>query len=225
LVGTLINTAAVVAGSLAGRAFGTKLSERVVQTLTQSVGIATFALGFLSISHFHNLYVVLGGFLLGAVVGEVLGLDQGLKKLTSLGMLGCSRSATSAGTAFLTSSLLFCVGPLTFLGCLDDGLGLGFKKLAMKSVLDLISSTTLSAGLGWGVILSAGTVLVFQGALTLFAGALKPLLTPAMMADVSATGGLILIALSGNLLGITKIRVASFLPAIIVTGVLAAIVK
>jgi hypothetical protein len=75
------------------------------------------------------------------------------------------------------------------------------------------------------VILSAGTVLVFQGALTLFAGALKPLLTPAMMADVSATGGLILIALSGNLLGITKIRVASFLPAIIVTGVLAAIVK
>jgi hypothetical protein len=125
------------------------------------------------------------------------------------------------GKAFVTTSLLFCVGPLTVLGSFEAGLAGDYSKLLVKLVMDAISSLVFSTALGWGVALSALTVLVVQGSLTLGAGLLRPLLTPAMVVEMTATGGLMLVGLGVNLLGVAKIRTASFLPALVV-AVLAA---
>ncbi len=213
---TYVNAATVILGVLLGRLAGKRLSERFRQTLLQAIGLITLALGMMDLSKTHNALVMLGAFLAGGLIGEALLIERGMEKL---GKWASERAAGDGqddfGKAFITTSLLFCVGPLTILGSFEAGFRGDYSKLLVKSIMDGISSLVFAAALGWGVILSALTVLIFQGALTLGAGLLRPLLSNLMVDEMTATGGLMLIGMGLNLLGVTKIRVASFLPSLL----------
>lgn len=206
-----------------GQFAGQRLPERFHQTLMQAVGLITVALGILDLVKTQNALVMLGSFLTGGLLGELLRIDDAVEALGKWAQrrLG-ARSEGSFGKAFVTTSLLFCVGPLTVLGSFEAGLDRDYSKLLVKSVMDAISSLVFSTALGWGVALSALTVLVVQGSLTLGAGLLRPLLTQTMVLEMTATGGLMLVGLGANLLGIARIRTASFLPSLLVALLAAA---
>src|SRR3972149_4994826 len=135
------------------------------------------------------------------------------------------RAMTQSAVGFLAASLLYCVGPMTILGSFQDGLSGDFSLLATKSALDGVSSVVLAASLGFGVLLSAATVLIYQGSLTLAAEALRPLLSDAMVREMSAVGGLIIVALGLGLLQVRKVGTGHFPPAIAVAPLAAALLE
>lgn len=219
MLGTIINVAAVSAGSAVGLLAGGRLPERTRNTLLAALGAATMVYGVSMGLKTANILVPLVGLVIGAALGEALKIDA---RLEALGERLKARFAADGRHSrfvegFTTASILFCVGPMAVLGSIEDGLGLGYRTLALKSLLDGIASATFAAALGLGVWFSALTVLIVQGAITLFAGALAPVLTDAMVAEISACGGFMLIVIGLSLLGATKARAANLLPGLVVT--------
>jgi uncharacterized protein len=156
---------------------------------------------------------------LGGVIGEVLGIEPSLDALGRWAerTVGTDRGRAQSGTiaaAFVTSSLLFCVGPMTLLGAIQDGLGQPPVLLYTKSALDGVSAIAIGAALGAGVLLSSITVLVYQGAITAAAAAVQGVLTPSMTRELTAVGGVLIVGLGVGILQIRKIRVGSLLPAL-----------
>jgi len=170
-------------------------------------------------------------FLIGGWAGEWLRIEERLGAFGNRLEQLVGRKTGSKGVAsdfsrgFVTTSILFCVGPMTLLGCLNDGLSGDIKLLAIKSVLDGFSALAFASALGWGVLFSAVTVFVVQGGLTLSARALNGALTPAMSAELFATRGIMMLGLGIQLLGLKPIRVANFLPGLIVAPLLVAAVE
>ncbi len=233
-LGTLLNTVTVLVGSGAGLAVGRILPDRFSTTVIDALGLFTVIVGLSLSLQTRNILLLLASTLVGALLGETMRLEDGLRGLGNWleGRLSPpraapegARAAPSRGNrvavAFVTTSLLFCVGPLTFLGTFNDGTRGDINLLAIKAMLDGFASLAYAAALGWGVMLSAGTVLIFQGALTAAAFALQGQLSAALTRELSAVGGLIIFGLGLNLLSLTRIRVASFLPALVVLPLLA----
>jgi uncharacterized membrane protein YqgA involved in biofilm formation len=218
MIGTYINVAAVVGGTCMGRVVGRRMPDRLHQTITNSVGLIIIGIGILDIIGLKNGPLVFASVIVGALIGELTRIEDGIAwiGLKAQERFQPDNSTGDFSKAFVTTSLLFCVGPLTILGSLEDGLRGDYSKLLVKSVLDGFTSMAISASLGWGVLLSALTVLFIQGAITLSAVAIKPLLTPIMITEMSAVGGIILLAMGLNILGVTKIRTASLLPALLI---------
>ena len=218
MIGTLINVATVVAGSVVGRAIGNRLPERVRETVMHVIGLMTLALGVGLVVKTRNELVVLLALLLGAITGELLHIEDGIRRLGEWAehRLTGKRDGGDFVRGFVTTSILFCVGPMTLLGCFQDGLTGDYRLLAIKSTLDGISSIAFASALGWGVLLSAVTVLVVQGGLTLGARWLQSSLSnPGVQAELFATGGVMMLALGLRLLEIKPIRVGNLLPALV----------
>jgi len=217
LVGTLINVGTVVLGTLVGRAIGQRLPERVRESVMHAVGLLTLVLGVEMALKTRNPLILLGSLALGALTGEALQIERridGLGALAERWLAGGETGEFARG--FVTTSILFCVGPMTLLGCLNDGLRGDYRLLATKALLDGISAVAFASALGWGVLLSAVTVLLIQGSLTLGARALEPFLrSEAIQAEVFAAGGVMMLALGLRLLELKQIRVANFLPALL----------
>ncbi len=186
--GTAINVAAVLVGGGIGTLVGAKLPERMRQTAMQAIGIVTLLVGVSNFLEYSNPLVPLVSVVLGLVAGELLNIDAALKRFGDYLEKRFSRGESPVSRAFVTTSLLFCVGPLTVIGSLEDGLTGDYELLALKSALDFIAALTFASVLGWGVLLSAGTVLIVQGALTLGAGFLEPVVTEPMISAATATG-------------------------------------
>ncbi|MCC6445320.1 MAG: DUF554 domain-containing protein [Armatimonadetes bacterium] len=222
MIGTLMNVGTVVAGTLLGRALGSRLPKPVQETVMHGIGIITMVIGLQMALKTGDVLILLGSLLIGGILGEMARLDVAINALgDSLQHRFATEGDESFSKAFVLTSILFCVGPMTILGCIQDGLTGNYKTLAVKSVLDGFSSMAFAAALGWGVMVSAGTVLVAQGGLTLFAGVFQPIFDnplcgKSMMAEMTAAGGTMLMALSLNLLELKRIRVASFLPGLLV---------
>jgi uncharacterized membrane protein YqgA involved in biofilm formation len=166
--------------------------------------------------------VLLVSVVAGLVVGELLGVEGGLKRFGDRLEKRFSRGESRVSRAFVTTSLLFCVGPLTVIGSLKDGLKVDYSLLALKSALDLYRGAHLRLGLGAGVLLSAGTVLVVQGSLTLGANFLDAVVTESMISATTATGGILIFALGLGLLDLKEVRVANMLPALLFAPLLVA---
>jgi len=222
VTGTLLNIAAVLIGGTLGLLFGARVPERLKATVVAGMGLFTAAIGIQMFLKTENSLIVLGALLLGALLGEWWRIEDGLQALGQILEKRFSKNSEDPeGTTskfvrgFLTSSLLFCVGPLAILGSIQDGLTGNYNLLAVKSVLDGFASLAFASTLGPGVLFSAFMVLVYQGSISLLAAQLNAIVTSSMMNEMTATGGVILMGLSiSSLLEIKKIRVGNFLPAL-----------
>jgi uncharacterized protein len=226
LTGTLLNVGAVVLGTLVGVLLGARLPERVRGTTMAGLGLVTLAIGAQLALRSNNALVLLASVVLGGTVGALLGIDEGLDSLGA----AVERRLSAApgrwgkvGEAFVTSSLVFCVGPMTIVGSIQDGLTGDYSVLALKSGLDLVSSMLFAATLGPGVLLSAATVLVYQGGLAIAASAARQLLTDDVVREMTATGGVLILGIGLRLLEVKRVPVGNLLPALAVAPLIAAL--
>jgi uncharacterized protein len=222
-LGTIVNVALVLAGSLVGLAAGSRLPERIRTTVLQAIALVVLALGVQEFVGTRNAMFPLVSVVLGGVIGEALRLED---RLTALGEMLRARVERVGGEqatfteGFVTASLTFCVGPLTVLGSLQDGLGGGAQLLLVKSCLDGAVAVVYAATLGAGVAASAITVGVVQGAITVLGVAVgHHLLDARMVTELTAAGGVMIAGLGLRMLEIKPIRVASLLPGLVIAPV------
>ena len=221
-LGTLINTATVLVGGSVGIAMGNKIPERMRTIVVQVIGMLTIGLGLSDLLKTHNMVFPLLGMVIGAVVGEVLRIED---RLEGIGEIIRTRFAKRQDpgrfiSGFVTASLLFCIGPLTILGAIQDASGATPQLYIIKGTLDGFMSVIFGAIHGVGVLFSAVSVFIVQGTLTLFGTRLDSLLNDRMRIELFATGGIAVMAIGLNLLEIKKIRLGSLLPGLIVTPIL-----
>ncbi len=228
LSGTLLNAATVLVGGILGTILGDRLPERIREQVVRGVGLFTLALGMKFALDTGNLLYLLGSIVLGGILGSLAGIDR---RLNALGdalqrRFAAPGSTSTVSEAFVTAAIVFCVGPLTFLGSLQNGLTGDSGLLTIKSVLDGFTAIALAATLGWGVLLTIAVILVYQGGLALGASVLAGLLSDAQLREMNAVGGLLILGVGLKLLGIRDVKVADFLPAILVAPLLvAAVIK
>ena len=223
-LGTLINTATVIAGGGVGVLVGHRIPEAVRTVVVQVIGMVTLVMGVDYVLQSHNLVFPLVGTVVGAVIGEALRVERGLEKLGAWLKRRFTRSGEESRfvAGFVTATLLFCIGPMTILGAIEDASGRTPQLYIIKGALDGFMTVIFSATYGIGAAFSAIGVFVVQGTLTLFGTGLDSLLTDRMRTEMFAAGGLTVLAIGLNLLEIKRIRLGSLLPALVVTPVLVA---
>jgi len=217
-----VNVVAVLVGSGIGLAIGNRLSERLQRIIMTGLGLSTLLIGVQMALKVQNVLVVIASMVIGGVMGELLGIESGLERAGEwLKARARSRSGTFVA-GYVTASLVFCVGPMTLLGSIQEGLTGNPEIIYTKSMLDGAASVAFASSLGIGVSFAAVTVLVFQGALTLLGAQLAFLLRPEILNELTATGGLLILAIGLLLLDVKRIRVANLLPALVVVVLLTA---
>lgn len=216
MIAAVVNAVVVLLGGLLGLTLGGRLQERHTKTIVQGLGICTIVIGIMSAITTSNILIVIICLVIGTILGELLKIEQ---RLDALGDWLKARVAKNGGgrftEGFVTASLLFCVGSMAIMGSFDAGLRGDYNTIFAKSALDAVMAVTFAATMGVGVLFSGATVLIYQGALTLLAGVVEPLLSVSVVTEMSAVGGVMLIATGMNIMGLTKerIRVGNMLPA------------
>ena len=214
-----VNTATVLVGSLIGIFFRSRLRERMQRALMTALALCTLLIGIMSAVKTENILCCIICMALGTALGEVLHIDDGIEKL---GDRLKARFAKNEGAhsrfteGFVSACILFCIGSMTIVGSLRAGIEHDYSIIFAKSTLDLVSSMAMAAAMGIGVMFAAGFVLVFQGALTLLATWVGAVLSTAVITEMSAVGGIVLLGMGINMLelGRERIRVSNMLPAI-----------
>jgi uncharacterized membrane protein YqgA involved in biofilm formation len=236
-IGTVVNISTVLVGCGLGVLLGNRLPLRTRELVTDALGLVTLLIAAVSamavldgsledrVGSSAPMLIVLGSLLVGGIIGSVLRLEQ---RLEDFGGGLQRRLQNDGGSAqrqrfiegFVTASLIFCTGPLTILGALNDGLGNGADQLFLKSALDGFAAIAFAAAFGWGVAASVITLVVVQGSLTVVGVALGDVLPDAHLAAITATGGLLLVGVALRLLKVRQIAVADLLPALLVAPLL-----
>ncbi|MDR2502291.1 MAG: DUF554 domain-containing protein [Oscillospiraceae bacterium] len=217
MLGVLVNTLAVLCGSGVGLLCRRTIPEKLTKAVMTTIGFATLILGISGALRGENALVMILSAVFGTIIGTLLDLDGRLDRLGALigKKYGGKSGEASIAQGFVTASLLFCIGAMTIVGSLDSGLRGDHGMIYTKSLLDLISSCVLAATLGFGVLLSAAFVLVFQGSLVLLAGILAPVLSASAISEMTCVGSLMIIALGMNIIGAGKFKVTNILPSIV----------
>jgi len=219
MLGTLFNVLTVVVGSTIGLLIRNKLPQRYVIIVFQALGLFTLFLGMqMAFKTEGNLLLMVFSLVIGSILGEALNLER---RFQNFGESLKKRFTKGEGNekfteGLVTSFLLFCIGPMAILGAVQEGLGLSSELLYTKSIMDGFSSTALAAAMGIGVLFSAIPLLLFQGGISLLADLLEPYLTESIINELSAVGGLMLIALGINILEIKQLKVLNMLPSLVV---------
>lgn len=214
-MGTIVNVIAVIVGSLIGLAFRGRVPERLTQTVLQVMGLFTFLIGVSMALQGQQLILVLVSLVVGTVIGETVNIEAGLE---SLGRRLEKRFKVTEGSpakGLIYASLVYCVGSMAIVGSIADGIKGDHSILYTKAVMDGIVSIPFASTMGIGVLASAGSVLLYQGSLTLLAGQLKPLFDPELIRELTAVGGIIIMGIGINILGLQKVRVGNMLPALL----------
>lgn len=230
MTGTLVNVAAIILGSALGILLGSRLPQRVKETVVAVLGLFTLALGVSMFLKTGNSLLVLGAVLVGGILGEwwrledrLIGLGGWLEQIFNRGkpVDGSAPTGTDSRErfirGFLTASLVYLIGPLAILGAIQDGLTGDYRLLAVKSALDGFASLAFASSLGIGVAFSALPLFLYQGGISLLAAQVQSVTSEAMMTEMTATGGVLLLAIAiSSLLEIKKIRTSNLLPALLV---------
>ena len=221
-LGTLINTATVLAGGGLGLIIGNRIPDRVRTIIVQVIGLVTIAIGLRDVIKTDNMVFPLVGMVLGAIIGEMLRIEDRLESLGEVLRRKFSKPDNESKfvTGFVTATLLFCIGPLTILGAIEDASGKTPQLYIIKGTLDGFMMIIFSALYGIGALFSAASVFVVQGSLTLFGTSLDTLLNDRMRLELFSAGGLAVLAIGLNLLEIKKIRLGSMLPGLVITPLL-----
>ncbi len=219
LKGTIVNVVAIILGTLVGRYLGHLFPERIRRTIMAGLGLAVLLIGMQLALQSNNALIVIGSLLIGGIIGEVLGIEARLENFGHW-LQQRFKDTGNVAEAFVTASLLYCIGAMAIMGSIQDGLGGTPSILYVKSALDGIASIALTSTLGIGVIFSVIPLMIYQGFITLSAGWVQGLLTAAVIAEMNAVGGLLILAIGFDLLGIRKLPVGNLLPGIFVAPVL-----
>ncbi len=223
--GTLVNAAAVIAGSGIGLALKSGIPAKYQHTIMQGMALAVGVIGLQMAFKTQNILIVILGIAVGAIIGEALNIDAGLNKAgawlsAKVGGEGQGGQG-NIGQGFVTASLVYCIGAMAVIGAIQDGLTGDTSTLYAKSLLDGITAVVFSSSLGLGVAFSSVSILIYQGSITLLAGFFSAVLSDRVIAELTATGGILIVGVSILMLEIKKIKLANLLPAIPAAAVIA----
>lgn len=217
LSGAVVNFFLVIIGSLFGALFKKGIPERLQKALIQGIALCVLYIGITGFFEKNiNVLLVILCMAVGAIIGELIDLDKFVNKLGEKleGVFGKNNSSPVA-EGFITATLIFCVGAMTIVGSIDSGISGDNSTLYSKAIMDCIVATVLTSSLGFGVLLSAFSVLIIQGSITLLAGVIAPIITPFALAHISVIGSILITALALNMLGLTKIKLMNYIPAVL----------
>jgi len=218
--GTLINVATILGGTTLGMLLKTRMPDRVSNVVIQGIGVFTIFLGIHLALQTQSILTSLFSLIIGGIIGAVLNIGGRLEDIAARLEARLATQQSQIAKGFLTATLLFCVGPMAIIGSLEDGISGNYQILVTKSVMDGFCSIAFGAAMGIGVALSAVAVLVYQGGLTVLSSVMEQVLTDAAIIEMTATGGLLIVGIGLDMLGIKKIQVADLLPAIAVAPIL-----
>jgi len=219
MLGTVINALAIIIGGIIGKLIGAVIPESMQKTILNGIGLIVVLLGIEMSLGTSNILIVLLSLVIGIVIGELLQIDCAFervgKKLEEV-VLRVFRGSGEIAKGFVTASLLFVIGPMAVMGALENGLLGSYNILAVKSSLDGVTSIIFAASLGIGVIFSAIPVFIYQGAISIFASWAERFLNDLVVLEMTALGGILIIAIGLNILNLAKIKVANMLPGLLV---------
>ncbi len=216
MLGAIANSAGVLAGALIGIILKKGIKEKYTETIMDGIAITVLVLGLMSALKMENIILVLASIAIGTLLGEMMDIDSGLEKLGSSLESKFGQKDSTFSKGFVTGSLMYCVGAMAILGALESGLTGNHEILFAKSVLDFIVSIILASTLGIGVAFAAVPVLLYEGGIALLASTVKDLMTPELINEMSAVGGIMIMAIGVNVLGFKKIKLANMLPAVFI---------
>jgi uncharacterized membrane protein YqgA involved in biofilm formation len=216
MLGTVVNTLAIIAGSLLGLLLRGGIPKKFSNIIMHAIGLAVVLIGIKTALKTDDILIVIVSLALGSLLGELLRIEDRLERLGH--WLGASLSKDGEGVSkgFVSASLLYCVGAMAIVGSMESGLSGNHQTLFAKSILDGVGSILFASTLGIGVLFSAASVFIYQGLITLSAGFIKPFLSPDVVSQMSAVGGLLIFAIGIGLLEIKKIKIGNMLPAIFI---------
>jgi hypothetical protein len=228
LWGFIVNTLTVLVGTGLGLFIGVRLSEAVKKIILSGLGLSTIIIGIQMSLETQIVILLVGSLVAGGIIGQLIGIEEWLERIGERlrsrfesGRPTASRGNSTFVLGFVTASLLFCAGPMTIVGSLEDGLAGKADLIYIKSLMDGVASIALAASLGVGVMFSAIAVLVYQGLLTYAGMIFGGFLAKPLMDEISATGGALILGIGFNLLGFGRIKVGNFLPALFLAAILA----
>ena len=225
MLGVIVNVITVIIGGGIGLLLKKGIPERITDTLMKGIGLCTLYIGISSALGGKNPLILIISMALGALIGQLLCLEERFSAVSErLEKKFSGNGKTSLAQGFITASLVFCVGSMTIVGSIQAGMG-DNDMLFAKSALDFCSSLVFASSLGFGVVLSSLFVLVFQGAIALLSSVVAPLLSEVVIAEMTCAGGVLILGLGLNILGITKLKVMNYLPAIFIPIILCMIIK
>ena len=222
MIGVIVNVITVILGSCIGLLFKKGIPERVSSAAMIGLGACTLYIGISGSLCGENVLILIASVVLGAITGTLLNIDGAINTLAEKVEQKFRKDGKTVSLAegLVSATLLFCVGSMTVTGSIQAGLTGGNSILITKATLDLVSSMMLASSLGVGVLLAAGSVFVIQGGLVLLAGLLAPFMSTGAINEMTCAGSLLIVMIGTNLMGITKIKVADFLPAILYAPVI-----
>ena len=220
MLGTIVNVFAIIIGSILGILIKSRFPEKINKIIFQVIGLFTITLGITMAIKTNNFLIVAFSLIIGSVIGEILDIEKYLEKITEKLKNKIKNSSDKFSEGFITATLIYCIGPMAILGSIEEGLGNAPNLLFAKSVLDGVASIALSSALGIGVMFSAIPLLLYQGSITLFASYVSNYLSDALVIELSAVGGILLLGLGMNIAEIKKFKVVNMLPSLFVVVIL-----
>jgi hypothetical protein len=219
MIGTVINAVTIVVMSFVGMAIGTKLKLEIKEKLMNALGLAVILIGLSMALKMENFLIVTASMVTGTAIGEITGIESYLERTGK--RLEEKFKGSKIAEGFVTSTLLYCVGSMAIVGPIQEGLTGDYSILLAKSMLDGVASVFLASTMGVGVAFSSLSVLLYQGTFTFLASLISPYMTPHVINELTATGGLLIFAIGINLTGLRKIEVGNMLPALLIAPILA----
>lgn len=218
MLGTFVNTIAILVGGLVGLLFGQAFPEKIKKTVIQGIGLAILLIGGSMALQTKNSLVIISSLVLGGILGEWIDIELRLQHFGQWLELKFAKKGKGTGftKAFVTTSLIYCVGAMAIMGSLESGLNGNHNILFAKSMLDGITAVIFASSMGIGVLVSALPVFIYQGSITMAAVLLQGILSPQVIAEMSATGGLLILGIGFNILELKEIKVGNLLPAVFV---------
>lgn len=215
MLGTIVNSAAIIVGTFLGILLKTGIPDKIKHTIMQGIGLSVMLIGLSMAMKTQNVIIVILSLVIGGIIGEVFAIENRLKNAGEWLEERVGQNQGDFTRGFVTTSLIFCVGAMAIMGALESGLTGNHTTLFAKSALDGITSIVFASSMGIGVAFSALPVFIYQGLITLTAASMKVFLTDAIIREMTATGGVLILGIGLNILEITKIKVGNMLPAII----------
>lgn len=220
MLGVIVNCITVILGSLTGLLFKKAIPENISDTAMKGIGLCVIYIAISGMVNGGNILILIASILVGVIIGSLIDIDSKLNTLGDYVQKRLSKdNSVSLSVGFITGSLLFCTGAMTIVGSINSGISGDHTLIFAKSALDFMSSMMLSVTLGFGVLLSSVFVFVFQGSIVILASYLEPVLNEAVIGEITLCGSVIILALGLNLMSITKIKVANFMPAIFLSPI------